>query len=63
MTISNPDLAFARLGNSTPGLDTRTPQLNFLAGEQVDGPAPGVPAQNANTHFLQRFALRPAWQV
>ena len=60
VTISNPDLAFARLGNSTvTNLDTKTPQLHLLAGGQVDGPSLGIPAQNGNTHFLQRFALRP----
>ena len=59
ITISNPDLAFARLGNSTIShLDTNTAQLNFLAGGQVDGPLLGIPAQNGNTHFLQRFALQ-----
>ena len=31
ITLSNPDLAFAKLGNSTPDLlDTHTPQLNVL---------------------------------
>lgn len=60
VTISNPDLAFARLGLSTvTNLDTQTPQLHFLAGGQVDGPSLGIPAQNGSTHFLQRFALRP----
>ncbi len=59
VTISNPDLAFARLGRSTHHvLDTATPQLSFLAGGQVDGPTLGIPAQNGQTHFLQRFALR-----
>ena len=60
VTISNPDLAFARLGNSTTTvLDTTTPQLNMLAGGQVDGSWLGIQGQNGNTHFLQRFALRP----
>src|SRR5206468_1250669 len=59
MTISNPDLAFARMGSSTvTNLDTETPQLNVLAGGQVDGAALGIPAQNGNAHFLQRFGLR-----
>lgn len=59
VTISNADLSFARLGNSTiAALDTTTAQLNVLAGGQVDGPSLGIPAQNGNTHFLQRFALR-----
>ena len=60
VTISNPDLAFAKLGNSTiAALDTATPQLHMLAGGQVDGPGLGIPAQNGATHFLQRFALHP----
>ena len=60
VTISNPDLAFARLGNSTiTNLDSSTPQLHLLAGGQVDGSSLGIPAQNGNTRFLQRFALRP----
>ena len=60
VTISNADLAFAKLGNSTAdSLDTQTPQVNVLAGGQVDGSWLGIRAQNGNTHFLQRFALRP----
>lgn len=60
VTVSNPDLAFARLGNSSPTtLDVKTPQINFLAGGQVDGPGLGIPAQYGCTHFLQRFALKP----
>ena len=60
VTISNPDLAFGKLGHSTvTHLDTATPQLNMLAGGQVDGSWLGIPGQNGNTRFLQRFALRP----
>lgn len=60
MTLSNADLAFARLGRSTAQeLDTTTPQISPLAGGQVDGPGLGVPAQNGETRFVQRFALRP----
>jgi alpha-mannosidase len=60
VTISNPDLAFGRLGHSTvTNLDTTTPQLHLLAGGQVDGSWLGIPGQNGNTRFLQRFALRP----
>lgn len=60
VTISNPDLAFAKLGNSTPTkLDSTTPQLHFLAGGQVDGSKLGIPSQNGNSTFLQRFAIRP----
>jgi len=60
VTISNPDLAFAKFGRSTAAfLDTATPQLSLLAGGQVDGPSLGIRAQNGATYFLQRFALRP----
>lgn len=60
VTLSNPDLAFAKLGRSTvAALDVATPQLNVLAGGQVDGPSLGIRAQNGATFFLQRFALRP----
>ncbi len=60
LTISNADLAFAKLGNSTiTDLDITTPQLNVLAGGQVDGRSLGIRGQNGQDHFLQRFALRP----
>jgi alpha-mannosidase len=60
VTLSNPDLAFAKLGNSTvTSLDTATPQINVLAGGQVDGRSLGIQDQNGASHFLQRFALRP----
>lgn len=60
VTISNADLAFAKLGNSTAtSLDTVTPQLHLLAGGQVDGSWLGIPSQGGETRFLQRFALRP----
>lgn len=60
MTLSNVDLAFAKLGHSTvTSLDTATPQFNLLAGGQVDGPSLGIRGQNGATYFLQRFALRP----
>jgi len=59
ITLSNPDLAFAKLGHSTlTSLDTTTPQINVLAGGQIDGPSLGIRGQNDETHFLQRFALR-----
>lgn len=60
ITLSNADLAFARLGESTPRmLDSQTPQINMLAGGQVDGSSLGIVAQNGATHFVQRFALQP----
>jgi alpha-mannosidase len=60
VTLSNADLAFAKLGRSTvAALDTTTPQLNVLAGGQIDGTGLGIRGQNGATYFLQRFALRP----
>ena len=60
VTLSSPDLSFARMGRSThQQLDALTPQLNVLAGGQVDGPHLGIRQQNGNSLFLQRFALRP----
>ena len=60
VTLANADCAFARLGRSTAtNLDTATPQINVLAGGQVDGSWLGIRGQNGATHFLQRFALRP----
>ncbi|MBP8256481.1 MAG: hypothetical protein KAX37_04095 [Opitutaceae bacterium] len=62
ITISNPDLAFARLGASTPRtLDIETPQLHFLASGPVDGHGDKNEAQprNPNRHFLQSFGLLP----
>jgi alpha-mannosidase len=60
VTISNADLAFAKLGNSTiTKLDVTTPQINMLAGGQVDGPNLGIPSQYGCNFFLQRFSLRP----
>lgn len=59
VTLSNPDLAFAKLGGSeTNILDWGTPQINMLAGGQIDGPSLGIRGQNGTTRFLQRFALR-----
>ena len=59
ITLSNPDLAFAKMGKSTVKvLDSTTPQLHMLAGGQIDGRALGIQDQNDATRFLQRFALR-----
>jgi alpha-mannosidase len=59
VTLSNADCAFMRLGNSTvTSLDTRTPQINVLAGGRVANGANGLPNQGGDTYFLQRFALQ-----
>ena len=48
-----------QLGSSSSStLDTSTPQLNVLAGGQIDGPSLGIPNQGGDSYFLQRFALR-----
>lgn len=48
MTLSNADLAFAKLGRSTVAkLDSTTPQINVLAGGQVDGPWLGIRTRTA----------------
>ena len=58
LTLANADCSFMRLGASRPGaLDTATPQINVLAGGQVDGTNLGIRNQGGDTHFLQRFAL------
>jgi alpha-mannosidase len=60
VTLANADCAFAKLGRSSAtNLDTATPQINVLAGGQVDGSWLGIRGQNGATHFLQRFALCP----
>ncbi len=59
MTLANADCYFMQLGASTLStLDTLTPQLSPLAGGQVDGPDFGIPNQDGDAHFVQRFALR-----
>lgn len=59
VTLSNADVSFMKLGNSTAAsLDTTTPSLSILAGGQVDGSGLGIPAQGGDAYFLQRFALR-----
>lgn len=59
VTLSSADLAFFRLGLSTPSaLDSATPLLSVLAGGQVDGAALGIVGQGGDRRFLQRFALR-----
>jgi alpha-mannosidase len=58
VTISNADCYYMQLGNSTvTSLDTTTPQINVLAGGQVDGPTLGIPNQGGASQFMQRFAL------
>lgn len=59
VTISNADAFFMKLGSSTSSvLDTSTPQINVLAGGQVDGSGLGIVNQGGDTFFTQRFALQ-----
>jgi alpha-mannosidase len=62
VTLSNADLAFMKLGSSgihqhVSTLDTTTPQIQVLAGGQIDAPQAGIANQGGDRHFLQRFAL------
>ncbi len=59
ITISNVDAFFMKLGSSTSTtLDTATPQINVLAGGQIDGPGLGISNQGGDAFFTQRFALQ-----
>ncbi|MCE7913070.1 MAG: glycoside hydrolase [Nitrosomonas sp. PRO4] len=59
ITLSNADTYYMKLGHSTHlELDTDTPQLNILAGGQVDGEKLGIPNQGEDELFLQRFAMQ-----
>jgi len=58
VTLSNLDCSFFRLGGSTvDSLWEQSPQLNALAGGQVDGPELGIRQQNGATAFRYQFAL------
>lgn len=58
VTLSNWDDYFMSLGSSERDtLDTTTPQINVLAGGQVDGVTLGIPNQGGDRYFLQRFSL------
>lgn len=58
VTISNADAFFMKLGASTSStLDTSTPQINVLAGGQIDGAGLGILNQGGDAFFTQRFAL------
>lgn len=60
ITLSNPDLAFGKLGSSTYSkLDADSSLVRMLAGGQVDGKDLGIPLQNGNAEFHQSFSLRP----
>jgi alpha-mannosidase len=59
VTLSNADAFFMKLGASTSStLDTATPQINVLAGGQVDGASLGILNQGGDSYLMQRFALQ-----
>jgi alpha-mannosidase len=59
VTLSNADCCFMKTGVSTlTDLDSKTPQVNMLAGGQIDGPQLGIPSQGGDSYFLQRFAIQ-----
>lgn len=59
VTLANADCYYMKLGSSTTSsLDTATPQIQALAGGQVDGTHLGVHNQGGDTAFMQRFALQ-----
>ena len=59
VTVSNADDFFMKLGASTSSnLDTTTPQINVLAGGQIDGSSLGILNQGGDSYFTQRFALQ-----
>ncbi len=63
VTLSSSDCAFMKLGssgvhNGVSHLDTKTPQIQVLAGGQIDAPQAGIPRQGGDSRFLQRFALQ-----
>ncbi len=61
ITLSDLDCLFMRVGNSTPQqLDSQSPQINVLAGGQVDANFNlGILKQAGDTLFHQHFALFP----
>ena len=56
--IANHDCSFFKFGQSTPQkLDTAKSQVQFLIGGQIDGPKLGIPNQNGDETFTQRFSV------
>lgn len=60
MILSNRDAFFMKTGNSTvTTLDCVTPQINVLAGGQIDAPNLGIVNQDGDSYFENYFALKP----
>ncbi len=61
MILSNRDAYFMKTGNSTiTTLDYTTPQINVLAGGQIDAPDLGIVNQDGDSYFENYFALKPS---
>jgi alpha-mannosidase len=59
IVISNRDAYFMKTGNSTiKRLDSKTPQINVLAGGQIDAPGLGIINQDGDSFFENFFALK-----
>ena len=59
MVISTMDAYFMKPGNSTiKRLDSKTPQINVLAGGQIDAPGLGIINQDGDSFFETFFALK-----
>jgi alpha-mannosidase len=61
MILSNRDSYFMKPGQSTTdSIDYRTPQINILAGGQIDrDKGLGIENQDGDSYFQNYFALRP----
>jgi len=58
VTVSNLDCCFFKFGDSKPrSLDTQHSRMRFLIGGQIDGPKLGIPNQNGDRKFVQRFSV------
>ncbi len=58
VTLSNWDSPFFQLGNSSvTALDVTTPTIKALVGGRID-PGLGIPDQNGDSYFRNRYALR-----
>ena len=64
ITLSNADCYFMQLGTSTTSsLDTGTPQLQVLAGGQVDGTSLGIPNQGGDDSLPATFCAADPWRI
>ena len=59
IVISNRDAYFMKTGNSKVSkLDCATPQINVLAGGQIDSPSLGIINQDGDSYFENFLALK-----